>query len=119
MSARQAATSTTTSNGRSLQGSIESLADSAEQAVHSLRERVEPSASRWATQAEDLAHRGINAARQSSEQLRERALAASDRSLQYVKAEPVKSVLIAAAAGALLMAVLSASRSRRNNRSSY
>lgn len=102
------------SNGRGLAGSIESLADGAERAVHQMRERVEPNAVRWAQQAEDLAQRSLSAVRERSDRLRERAVTLTDRSLNYVQAEPVKAVLIAAAAGALLMALLG-SRSRRED----
>jgi len=45
-------------------------------------------------------------AREAATQLRRRAAQASDRALAYVKEEPVKTLLIAAAAGALLMGLL-------------
>lgn len=54
-----------------------------------------------------LAHRGAEAVRGSSRQLRERALHASDSTVGYIKDEPVKSVLIAAVAGATLFALAS------------
>jgi ElaB/YqjD/DUF883 family membrane-anchored ribosome-binding protein len=112
MSTRQATSNPTRST---LADSVEHFADGAEQALHSVRERVAPSAVRWATQAEELAHRGVSAVRDQSEHLRDRARVASDRGLQYVKDEPVKAVLIAAAAGALL-ALLLGSRSRSDTR---
>ena len=54
-----------------------------------------------------LARRGVDAVRGSSQLMRERAPRASDRTVNYVKDEPVKSVLIAAAAGAALFALAS------------
>jgi ElaB/YqjD/DUF883 family membrane-anchored ribosome-binding protein len=108
MTARQVSPTTPRST---LADSVEHLADGAEQALHQVRERVAPSAARWASQAEELAHRSVSAVRAGSDQLRQRATAAGDRGVQFVKDEPVKAVLIAAAAGALL-ALLLGSRSR-------
>ncbi len=83
----------------------EQVGAAAEHAVQQVRERVLPAAVRLASQAEDMAHRGVEAVRESGEHLRQRALQASDRSIGYVREEPVKAVLIAAAAGAALMAL--------------
>ena len=44
--------------------------------------------------------------RDAAKRLRLRVAQASDRALAYVKDEPVKTLLIAAAAGALLMGLL-------------
>ncbi len=52
-----------------------------------------------------LARRGVDAVRDGSQQLRERALRVSDSTVGYIKDEPVKSVLIAAVAGAALFAL--------------
>jgi len=54
----------------------------------------------------ELAQRGMDAVRDRSLQVREQALRASDNTLNYIKDEPVKAVLIAAAAGAALMVLL-------------
>lgn len=94
----------------------ERLTDSAEQAVSGMRERVIPAAVRLASQAEDLAHRGYDAVRDSSQQLRERAVDARERGMRYVQDEPVKAVLIAAAAGAALMALAQLVSHRRSDR---
>jgi ElaB/YqjD/DUF883 family membrane-anchored ribosome-binding protein len=42
-----------------------------------------------------------------AEQMRQRALQASEKAAAYARDEPMKSLLIAAAAGALLMGLLS------------
>jgi len=47
----------------------------------------------------------IDALRTRSEVLRDKAARASDKTIVYIQDEPVKSVLIAAAAGAALMAL--------------
>jgi ElaB/YqjD/DUF883 family membrane-anchored ribosome-binding protein len=57
-------------------------------------------------QASAMAQRGVDAVRDGSQQLRERAHWASDGTLNYIKDEPVKSMLFAAAAGAALMVLL-------------
>ena len=46
-------------------------------------------------------------AREVAEQMRQRALQASNRAATYARDEPMKSLLIAAAAGALLMGLVS------------
>ncbi|HSC64920.1 MAG TPA: hypothetical protein VLD35_14865 [Caldimonas sp.] len=46
-------------------------------------------------------------ARDVAEQMRQRALQASDKAAAYARDEPMKSLLIAAAAGALLMGLVS------------
>jgi ElaB/YqjD/DUF883 family membrane-anchored ribosome-binding protein len=87
----------------------ERLADRATDAMHAVRDRT----GRLATQAEDLAHRSAEALLDRSYQLRDRAVDFGDRGVRYVRDEPVKSVLIAAAAGAALIAVLALLGSRR------
>ena len=54
-----------------------------------------------------VAKEAKESARDAAEQLRGTALRASDSMAKYVQAEPVKSVLIASVAGAVLVAVAS------------
>ena len=49
----------------------------------------------------------MEAVRDTSQQLRERAQQAQDMTVAYVKDEPIKAMLIAAATGALLMGLIS------------
>ena len=56
-------------------------------------------------QATEMAQRVVEAVRESSEQLQDKAAAASDSTVKYIRDEPVKSLLIAAATGAVLMAL--------------
>jgi ElaB/YqjD/DUF883 family membrane-anchored ribosome-binding protein len=63
-----------------------------------------------------LANNAMESVLDTSHQLRLKARHASESSVNYIRHEPVKSILIAAAAGAALMALvslLSSSRSRR------
>ena len=71
-----------------------------------LRQQISPLLARAGEQASVLAQRGVDAVRDRSLQVREQALRASDNTLNYIKDEPVKAVLIAAAAGAVLMALI-------------
>ena len=75
-----------------------------------LRQQISPLLARAGEQASVLAQRGVDAVRDRSLQVREQALRASDNTLNYIKDEPVKAVLIAAAAGAVLMALIGLSR---------
>jgi ElaB/YqjD/DUF883 family membrane-anchored ribosome-binding protein len=75
--------------------------------VQDIRQQAAPLFNRVGEQAGEMAQRSVDAIRDSSEQLREKALRASDSTVGYIKDEPVKAVLIAAATGAALMAMLS------------
>lgn len=57
-------------------------------------------------QTSKLAQRGMDAVHDSALQLREQAQHSTDATVQYIQREPIKSVLIAAAAGASLMALV-------------
>ena len=83
------------------------MLDSASDTVDNVRDQAEPAVRRLAAQAETHARRSMDAVRDSSQQLREQATEMTDRTTRYVKDEPLKAVLIAAAAGAALLAVLS------------
>lgn len=64
-------------------------------------------------QANALAHDGIAAVQEGVLQLRSKAEHAGDLTVRYIQSDPIKSVLIAAATGAALMALLGlVSRSR-------
>ena len=80
--------------------------DKVSSTAQDLRAQVSPLLERAGEQAGALAQRGMDAVRDRSLQVREQALRASDNTLNYIKDEPVKAVLIAAAAGAALMALV-------------
>ena len=81
--------------------------DSVNRAANGLRADVAPFVRQATEQVSDLAHRGADAVRHTAHQVRESADAATARTRDYIKDEPVKSVLIAAATGAALMALIS------------
>lgn len=83
--------------------------------VEELRHEAAPLLNRATEQVSALAHRGVDAVREGSHQLRDKAQHASDRTVGYIQEEPVKAMLIAAATGAALMALVSlVTRSRHN-----
>ena len=84
--------------------------------IDGLREGVPSAISRATAQAEDLTRRGMERARQASATVRDKAVHVSDQTVGYIKDEPVKAVLVAAAAGAiaaLLIGWMSRSREDR------
>jgi len=68
--------------------------------------RANPTIRRMADQAETMARRGADVLRDSTAQLRDKAARVSGDTVGYIKDEPVKAILIAAAAGAALMALI-------------
>lgn len=90
---------------------IGSLSDT----LKDIREQATPMLNRTTEQASELVQRGVDSVLDTSHQLKEKALRASHNSVNYIKDEPVKSMLIAAATGAALMALVSlVSRSREH-----
>ena len=100
---------------RSTQNVANAAFDRLSDKVDTAREQAAPMINRMACQAEAAARRGADAVKESTAQLREKALRAQDTTVGYIKDEPVKSMLIAAATGAALMALVSMmSRSHRD-----
>lgn len=101
---------------RSTQSVANAAFDRLNDKVDSAREHAAPLINRLSTQAEAAARRGADMVKETSAQLRDKALRAQDSTVGYIKDEPVKSMLIAAATGAALMALVSlASRSHRRD----
>ncbi|MDY0745384.1 hypothetical protein SNE35_12755 [Paucibacter sp. R3-3] len=83
--------------------------------IHDAGDQAASALGRVAGQAEDIARRTLDRARETSTQVRERIGRAGDATVGYIKDEPVKAVMIAAATGAVTALVLSwLSRSRSN-----
>lgn len=96
---------------RATQQAANGVVDSAAGSLQELRQQTTPMLER----ASAMAHRGMDNVRETSHQLRIKAEHASDTTVNYIKEEPVKAVLIAAATGAALMALVSlVSRSRHH-----
>ena len=74
--------------------------------VQDLREHAAPLVDRVAERASALAHHGVDAVRERSHRLSESAHRVADGTRSYVRDEPVKSLLIAAAIGAAMMGLL-------------
>jgi ElaB/YqjD/DUF883 family membrane-anchored ribosome-binding protein len=76
----------------------------AEQSVQAglrqIREAVPATMSRAVTQAEDLARAGIHKARAAGQSVAHQASTMRDQTVSYVREEPTKALLMAAAAGA-------------------
>lgn len=107
--AARSADSAIRSTQRLANESLDQLSDK----IHELRDTAVPAINRLASEAETLARRGLDTMRERSAQIRESAVRVSDNTVGYIKDEPVKSMLIAAATGAALMALVSLlSRSR-------
>lgn len=98
---------------RATQHAATGAVDSAAGSLQDLRHQTVPMMERASAQASAMAHRSMDSMRDTSRQLRVKAEHASDSTVAYIKDEPVKAVLIAAATGAALLALVSlASRSR-------
>ena len=80
--------------------------DSAANSLQELRHQTAPALERASEQMSAMAHRGMDSVRETSHQLRLKVEHASDSTVSYIREEPVKSVLIAAATGAALMALV-------------
>ena len=98
---------------RSTQSVANQAFDRLSDKLESARDTAVPLINRLSSQAETVARRGVEAVRDTGVQVREKALKASDSTDSYIKDEPVKAMLIAAATGAALMALIGLlSRSR-------
>lgn len=101
---------------RSTQNVANNAFDRLSDKVDTAREQAVPLINRLSTQAEAAARRGADAVKETSAQLRDKALQAQDTTVGYIKDEPIKAMLIAAATGAALMALISLStRSSRRD----
>ncbi len=94
--------------------------DSLSDGVENTRNYITPALNRASERVTELAQRGIDAARNGVDaarnagyQVRDKAYQATDTTAGYIKNDPIKAVLIAAATGAVLMGLVSLfSRSR-------
>jgi ElaB/YqjD/DUF883 family membrane-anchored ribosome-binding protein len=88
--------------------------DSAVDGLATAYGEAKPLLSRVSQRARDYAHDGYDAAREQAAALRERSQKAVDSTRGYVQDEPIKSLLIAAAVGAAVIALVEVVRIRRN-----
>lgn len=84
--------------------------------TNTLLDQATQAADQVAKTGQQLANSALEGVRNTTQQLRAKAEHASDNTVQYIQHEPVKSMLMAAATGAALMALVSLiSRSRSHN----
>jgi ElaB/YqjD/DUF883 family membrane-anchored ribosome-binding protein len=76
-------------------------------ALQDVRNQAVPLLNRASEQASALATQGMDAVHDGSQRLRHKARRASEGTVNYIRHEPVKAMLIAAATGAALMALVS------------
>ncbi|MGK2897894.1 MAG: hypothetical protein ACSLE9_04310 [Burkholderiaceae bacterium] len=95
-----------TSAIRSTQNVANAAFDRLSDQVDMAREHAVPLINRLSSQAESAARRSAEAVRETSVQLREKARHAQDATVGYIRNEPVKAMLMAAATGAALMALI-------------
>ncbi len=88
---------------RTTQGVANQAFNSLAGTVQDIRQQAGPMLTQAVDQVNTLAHQGADAVREGANQLRSTAQHASDSTLNYVRNEPVKAMLIAAAAGAAIM----------------
>lgn len=99
---------------KSTQQAATDALESLTEAMQGLRQQATPVMERAAESVSAFAHRGVDSVRETSHQLRVKAEHASENTVNYIRHEPVKSVLIAAATGAALMALISLVSHTRN-----
>lgn len=83
---------------------------------HSLIDQTSHAADQALKATQHLANNALESVLDTSHQLRLKAGHASDSTISYIKHEPVKSILIAAATGAALMALIGLLSSNRGRR---
>jgi ElaB/YqjD/DUF883 family membrane-anchored ribosome-binding protein len=110
--AAQSANHTVKSTRRAASDVMDTVATAAQEIRN---DAIAPLLSRAAAQANTLSHQSADAYRQGKQRVRETASRASANTQTYVREQPVKAMLIAAAAGAaitVLVRLLSGSRTR-------
>lgn len=103
--AKQTAEAAIRSTQQAADEKLNHVADTLSDKVENVR-NPGPALSRIANDADVLRRRSTDALRSASSQVRESALRAGDSTVAYIRDEPVKSVLIAAALGAASMVLL-------------
>lgn len=86
------------STRRAANSTLDKLSDN----VHELHDQTTPALDRAAAKAGALLQHGADALQERSAKIRAQARQATDHTIDYIKDQPLKSVAIAAAAGALL-----------------
>lgn len=99
---------------KAAQRDAQTAIDSAVDGLSSAYGEAKPLLSRMNQRAREMAHDGYDSARERAAALRERSQQAVESTRGYVQDEPIKSLLIAAAVGAAVIALVEVVRIRRN-----
>lgn len=91
---------------QSTQRMADKVLDKAADKVDEVKSNVAPMLDKASDQAQKLMQQGREVLNDTSQMVREKATQASDLAVGYTKDEPVKAMLMAAAAGALLMGLV-------------
>ena len=83
--------------GAALEGLTDAVAD--------VQARVAPEIARVTDEAKAIARRGVRMVRERSDAVRDGAVRLSDSTAAYTRKEPIKALLVAAAAGAALLSL--------------
>ena len=92
---------------QSTQQAANKAIDKAADKVDEVKSNVAPMLDKVTDQAQKLMQQGREVLNDTTQRVREKAVQASDLAVGYTKDEPMKALLIAAATGALLMALVS------------
>jgi ElaB/YqjD/DUF883 family membrane-anchored ribosome-binding protein len=101
---------------RETRGATDHALDALSGGMESMAHRAPEMGRRLGAQVESLAQRGIDQVRDTSAQVRDRVTVAGERTVSRIQDEPIKAVLIAAAAGAAFTVLLGLWNSRRHQR---
>ncbi|MBC7682650.1 MAG: hypothetical protein H7172_09975 [Ferruginibacter sp.] len=110
--AANTATDTIKNTQRAANNTLDSLANT----VQDLRKQAVPLLNKAAESANAYLQQGLEAVHEGSDKVRAQARSASARTVNYIKDEPVKSILIAAAAGAVITALMQVASRTRDDR---
>ena len=109
-----------------IEDGIDSAHDAAQRTLSSASSKLEnfqngvkPAIDRLAARGAEMAQSGLDVTRQAGNRAKDTASRYVSACENYVTEQPMKSVAIAAAAGATLAALLILARSRSNNRNPY
>lgn len=91
---------------RSMQRATEQGLDRMADELDDARAQTSSALRRLSREADSLRHRGMDAVRERSHQLREKSTHVRDATTTYIQHEPLKSMLLAAAVGAAVVGLV-------------
>ncbi len=109
-----------------LEGAVDSAHDAAintlskvSDKIDSLQDKAKPAVDRMVTRGKEIANDAITSTRDAGVRAKTALSGYANSCESYITEQPIKSVAIAAAAGATIAAVVLLSRSRANQRARY